>query len=676
MPTISYRNKTFDARPDRIDYRDRPYQPMLRCLPPQFPSKSDIDNFLSGYLNAGLILNQGNEGSCTGFGLAATINYLLWKNDIENNKVSERMLYNTAKLYDEWPGDDYEGSSCRGAMKGWHRHGVCAQEFWPYEPNAQTKPRQGWLQDAAKRPLGAYYRVNKDSIADMQAAIVEVGAVYVSGIVHDGWFLGEEFKLPVIPFRNKPVGGHAFALVGYTSDGFIVQNSWSASWGYNGFAVLSYSDWVQNSSDAWVAVLGAPMAKTASRTVVSASLASAVDEKSQWLAGAKKSSKQFSYQNENVMPLSEGSGYEHTIVLGNNGKVINKFIDSATADDAVEIAAISLPLERLKKQTAPKLAIYAHGGLNSEQDSMKRICVMAPYFLENGIYPLFITWKTGYVESLSYIIGDSVAKQFTSMGHEPSRGWLSDMFEKISEKKDRWIESACEDILAKPIWSQIKQNAEASANQDGGIALLSAKLTELHRQIPGLEIHVVGHSAGSIILGHLLDCFADKNLKVSTATLFAPACTVEFALDKYLAAFNSGVLNPTSLHVDVLTDKRELDDNVGPYGKSLLYLVSRALEDVHKMPLLGMEKAWDKTAHSDEIWNKNMLGQLAAWREAVQLGIALKTHGKSTVKTSIANDVIKNAHGAFDNDIEVMTSMLERIKGGALTVEVENLQGF
>jgi len=649
---------------------------MLRCLPPQFPSKSSIDSFLTDYLNAGLILNQGGEGSCTGFGLAAAINYLLWKNDIEHNKVSERMLYNTAKLYDEWPGEDYEGSSCRGAMKGWHRHGVCAQEFWPYLPNEQIRPRQGWLQDAAKRPLGAYYRVNKDSIADMQAAIVEVGAVYVSATVHDGWFLGEESKLPVIPFKNKPVGGHAFALVGYTPDGFIVQNSWSADWGYKGFAVLGYSDWVQNSSDAWVAVLGAPMAKTASRTVVSASLASAVDEKAQWLAGAKKSSKQFTYQNENVTPLSEESGYEHTIVLGNNGRVINKFIDSGSADNAVETAAISLPLELLKKQTAPKLAIYAHGGLNSEQDSIKRIRVMAPYFLENGIYPLFITWKTGYVESLSYIIGDSVAK-YTSRGYEPSRGWLSDLGEKMSEAKDRWIESACEDILAKPIWSQIKQNAAASANQGGGIALLSDKLTELSRQIPGLEIHVVGHSAGSIILGYLFDCFAAKNLKVSTATLFAPACTVEFALDKYTGAFESGVLNPASLHVDVLTDKRELDDAVGPYGKSLLYLVSRALEDVHKMPLLGMEKAWDKTAHSDEeMWNQDKLKQLADWRDAVQRGIALKTHGKSTVKTSIANDVVKNAHGAFDNDIEVMTSMLERIKGGALTVEVENLQGF
>ena len=89
------------------------------------------------------------------------------------------MLYHMAKLYDEWSGEDYDGSSCRGAMKGWHHHGVCDDKRWPYRKRF-TKPAEGWEQDAAIRPLGAYYRVNKDSIVDMQAAIQEVHAIYGS----------------------------------------------------------------------------------------------------------------------------------------------------------------------------------------------------------------------------------------------------------------------------------------------------------------------------------------------------------------------------------------------------------------------------------------------------------------------------------------------------------------
>ena len=41
------------------------------------------------------------------------------------------MLYELARRYDEWPGENYAGSSARGAMKGWHKHGVCAETMWP-----------------------------------------------------------------------------------------------------------------------------------------------------------------------------------------------------------------------------------------------------------------------------------------------------------------------------------------------------------------------------------------------------------------------------------------------------------------------------------------------------------------------------------------------------------------
>ena len=193
----------------------------------------------------------GEDGACTGFGLGALINYLLFAQSVEKGtappgRISTRMLYHLARKYDEWPGEDYEGSSCRGAMKGWFHHGVCEERYWPYlNPKGQpnfVKPVQGWDTDAAKRPVGAYYRIT-EFIADMQAAINEVGAVYVSSDVHGGWDLGatKKMPLPVISWKpgTKPDGGHAFALVGYDADGFIVQNSWGEGWGYFGFARCS-----------------------------------------------------------------------------------------------------------------------------------------------------------------------------------------------------------------------------------------------------------------------------------------------------------------------------------------------------------------------------------------------------------------------------------------------------
>ena len=77
------------------------------------------------------MLDQGKEGACTGFGLAAVVNLLLGRRQ-DDRKVSLRMLYEMAKKFDQWEGEDYSGSSCRGAIRGWHSMGVCSDEKAPY----------------------------------------------------------------------------------------------------------------------------------------------------------------------------------------------------------------------------------------------------------------------------------------------------------------------------------------------------------------------------------------------------------------------------------------------------------------------------------------------------------------------------------------------------------------
>src|SRR6187455_1214620 len=97
-----FADRTFDARPDRLDLRDLPYRPPLRSLPPAFPGDAAVREFLAGYVRAGLVLDQGTEGACTGFGLAGVVNYLFWvrhrnlaeKGDLA--RVSARMLYELA----------------------------------------------------------------------------------------------------------------------------------------------------------------------------------------------------------------------------------------------------------------------------------------------------------------------------------------------------------------------------------------------------------------------------------------------------------------------------------------------------------------------------------------------------------------------------------------------------
>src|SRR5690606_1837798 len=161
------------------------------------PDDAAIRKLVSQYCKSGLVLDQGMEGACTGFGLACVINYLHWRAAIGSKTrskpapVSPRMLYHLARLYDEWAGEDYDGPSCRGALKAWHKHGACSDTLWPYRDKRGEvrfiQPREGWAEDALTRRLGVYYRINRASIVDLQAAILEIGAIYVSSDVHDGW---------------------------------------------------------------------------------------------------------------------------------------------------------------------------------------------------------------------------------------------------------------------------------------------------------------------------------------------------------------------------------------------------------------------------------------------------------------------------------------------------------
>jgi papain like protease len=685
MPTNRFAGQQLDARPDRVDLRDRPYLPRVISLPRHYPDLGFIARRLPGYTKAGLILDQKGEGACTGFGLAAVVNYLLWKQAPPRQRtvtrVSPRMLYHLARFYDEWPGEDYEGSSCRGAMKGWHRHGVCDETHWPYldKQNQFVKPLGGWEADAASRPLGAYYRIDRKSIVDMQAAIVETGAIYVSSDVHAGWDPKRWKKtaedIAVITVANPAsTGGHAFALVGYTPDGFIVQNSWGPAWATGGFAILTYDDWIERGNDAWVAALGAPTASAVTRRPTIIEAPSEDRAAGFWSVARVQES---GAGNGIYRRWDEQRAYEHTIVMGNNGIVINRIPDSQPGLPSLERVVHDNPaawLDPAKGRT--KLMLFAHGGLNSEDAALKRVQTLAPHFDENGIYPVFFAWKTGVLETVVDLIEDWLEKFVPG---SLTRGLWGDVKEAAQEAKDRLIESACQELHIKALWSQMKQNAEAAATEPNPTLGHTIKhLAALKRQWPSLELHLVGHSAGAIFLGHVLDVLSDPqwagagNLKVSSCTLFAPACTMDFALTHYLGAVGKALPNQNVVTFEVLTDRRERKDTVGPYGKSLLYLISRGLENYHKTPVLGLDAVWNKANDGD--WgNDTLAGQVKAWRKNWS-GPAVEEGDKGDASDGTRS--LPWQHGTFDNDVEVMTRTITAIRGKKLVAPITDLTGY
>jgi hypothetical protein len=681
--------RTLDARPDRLDLRDREYTPNVVSLPQQWPDDANIRRLFPRYCKSGLVLNQGEEGACTGFGLACVVNYLHWRVALDSGNararqqpVSPRMLYHLARFYDEWPGEDYDGSSCRGALKAWHKHGVCSDTLWPYRDAAGhvrfLKPHDSWAEDALTRRLGVYYRVNRSSVVDMQAAIREIGAIYVSGDVHDGWGIQARKQaitghasLPVVNPMKKPdsLGGHAFALVGYNRIGFVVQNSWGLVWGNCGFGVLPYEDWVKHGTDAWIAALGVPSGGAKPSSVPVPSKEKTVIARAGSITFTSSSATQPPPKvDKEVARWSPEEAYRHTIVMGNDGAVINRILTHENGASCMRDIVCDQPLRFWGKGAKPRhIAIYAHGGLNSEDASVQRIQTLAPYFKANGVYPVFLTWRTGPTETLAGILEDELKKV------PRPEGDIGDLFERVKETAAEVLDRTVEVLArpaAKPIWSQMKQNAASAVEESRGCTMLADALAQLKKDAPQAQIHFVGHSAGSIILGHLLDLLPKRNLNVASCHLYAPACTVRFAMDHYVPAMENNVLARKRFFIHLLSDAVEICDTVGPYRKSLLYLVSRALESRHKMPILGLEQAFEAKANPK--WHEDELDSVKSWQKFWNAsGNGLDVVTTKQVSTGSLGRRIRACHGSFDNDAATIETTLKRITGEKPAFAVE-----
>ena len=125
------------AKPDALDPRDRAYAPNVAACPS-----------LTLFPKVALpVKNQGTTNACTGFGLSLVVEHLLRAAGREDAaSISPFMLYSMARRYDEFPGSvEDDGSSLRGALKGWFKHGACA-----FEPVPQPRDAAGAEDDRAR----------------------------------------------------------------------------------------------------------------------------------------------------------------------------------------------------------------------------------------------------------------------------------------------------------------------------------------------------------------------------------------------------------------------------------------------------------------------------------------------------------------------------------------------
>lgn len=633
-----------DAQPDRIDIRDWFYTPTLAPLPDELINCGRVP----------AILDQGSEGACTGFALAAVINFHLAERKLER-LVSPQMLYTMARRYDEWPGEDYEGSSARGAMKGWVAHGVCEHDSWTtLSARALT---QKLAKEAARTPGGAYYRVSHRNIRDLHAALAETGILYMTLMVHSGWDKpgprtrsiqftqkGKQrtLKLPVIRRRGRAEDGHAVAIVGYTAEGFIIQNSWGTSWGAEGFALLPYEDYMLHATDVWVAQLGVPV-----------SLHSWSDEGAD-SAGLHRATA--------AIPLADIRPY--VVDVSNNGELSSSGHYWTTEDDVRRLFSDVIPsaTQGWKKK---RVLLYLHGGLNDETAVARRVVAYRDVLLANQIYPLHIMWESGVFETLGSIVQDVFSDVDERAG--AVFDWVRKLRDGLDEAKDRSVELTVA-ALGTAMWREMKENARlASKHPDGRGAMelvahyaLAALAAHPPAERARWEIHVVGHSAGSIFAAHALRHLVQLGAALKSVQFLAPAITIEDF--KTLVLPHVGQRRCPLPTLYNLSDAAERAETLGPYSKSLLYLVSNAFEGQRNKPLLGLTRfiLGDEEGGRDDVDAE--IAKLYARKLAGRPALVIAGQQRNPGSVSACA-----THGGFDADAPTMNSVLHRILDKAPT---------
>ncbi len=417
-----------DAQVDIPDARDLIYEPGLVAL------KSEVDPRLAPdpWWSPTRVRDQGRRPSCTGHALGAAIDHLLvidrksgrtgarFAPDLErlaSPYASDIMLYGNAQLHDEWDGEGYSGSSLRGALKGFQHNGVCSTETanrlvmqhalaapqiteeWRWYTNADV------TEDARKVLLGAYYRV-RPQLADMHSAISEGHVLVVTAKIHDGWAAtGKDGVIsfdPTGPANDAAERFHAFVVLGYLENGFLIQNSWGRGWGQDGLAVWTYEDWSRNIADAWALRLAAPFPNIY-RFSVGLQGISGIASPDVEVTGRAEPSRLDVLGH--LLPIVDGRLQRHGAfhhdpqTLTETLRIIRqrysdkKFEETGERFAPAELTAGGRGGIARKDYKYQHVLIQFLAAGRSQKDAARMVRAFSPVYRENGIYPLFLLWE-------------------------------------------------------------------------------------------------------------------------------------------------------------------------------------------------------------------------------------------------------------------------------------------
>jgi len=219
---------------DKFDKRD--YLHMM--LPPKaVPDVVILDKYLPS------IRDQGNVGSCVGFGVGVNLTFLAKKLKVYTEWFSPTWIYNGARFIDGNLSQDV-GAYPRDALEWIRSKGCLLEHFWPYNPSRVdiSSPSSNFNSEAVKYPIVSYFRVT-GGIDAICSAISQSYYVSIGSVWFDKWMNPPGGVLPSVNADDSIAGGHETCLYGYdkTKQIFYGINSWGTGWGNKGLYTMPFS---------------------------------------------------------------------------------------------------------------------------------------------------------------------------------------------------------------------------------------------------------------------------------------------------------------------------------------------------------------------------------------------------------------------------------------------------
>ena len=239
----------------RLNRKPRIYDPRNYKLtrPSNYSLPDEVDFYNMCQMPG--IRDQGNEGSCTGFGITSS-----W--EIQRILAGEPSFEPSPAAEYYWErvieGDTSQdnGAMVQDGLKVLLHTGVIPETEFPYLAGQyMVAPQSQAITDAAANEIKSYSELT--SLDDVLYALATKSVVIVGFTVYPSFEqVGSDGNVPMPSSSEQSLGGHCTKLVGFDTHTrrLKMPNQWGTSWANNGicYVPFEYCDFNHLIDEAWV----------------------------------------------------------------------------------------------------------------------------------------------------------------------------------------------------------------------------------------------------------------------------------------------------------------------------------------------------------------------------------------------------------------------------------------